>query len=117
MIALNVETFGHAFRVGEGWRIDEDHIKLLIAHAKIREAVGLYQAMLTPCQIVNPQVFLSPLEISTGHIDGGSTACATQSCVNTGGTGIGKQVEEVFTFAHFPKHLASNAVIEEQAGI
>src|SRR5476651_2544989 len=113
MIALNVETFGHAFGVRERRWIDKDHVKLFVAHAEVRQAIRLNQAMLTTGQAVNAQVFLRPLQISTGHIYGGSAACAAQTRMDTGGAGVSKQVKEVFTVTHLAQHFTRDAVIEE----
>ena len=34
--------------------------------------------------------------------------------MHTGGTGIGKQVQEIFALTHLAQHFTGNAVIEEQ---
>ncbi|MNE67813.1 hypothetical protein D3C80_1634430 [compost metagenome] len=77
------------------------------------QAICLDQAVLSTGQAVNPQVLLRPFQIGTRHIHRGGATCAPQPGMYAGGAGVGKQVEEVFAFAHLTQHTASDAVIEE----
>ena len=42
---------------------------------------------------------------------------AAETGMNAGAAGIGKEVEEIFAFAHLAKHTPRDAVVEEQTGV
>ena len=58
-----------------------------------------------------------PIEIGVGHINRGRGDGAAGRRMNRGRSGIGKQVEEAFTAGALTDQGASQAMIQEQAGI
>jgi len=68
-------------------------------------------------QSIESEVALPPAEIGSRQVDGGAARRAARCGIDRGGTGVGKQIEEVLAACRVPQPGARHALIEEQSGV
>ena len=121
VVALDVPyRLAHGLGVGEGGRIHKDQfesIALLGGSFEPCHGVGTLVHVVALGETVERHVASGPFQIRLGQIHrdrGGGSTCGG---MDRGGSGIGEQVEDAFSGGEPLNHLASRAMVEEQAGV
>jgi len=120
VIALDVEGCGHALRVGEGRRVEEDETVTRFALVCLLypfQTVCLNKRMRTRIDSIQGEITPRPLEVGMRKIDGRRARGVPQRCIHAGSARISEQVQKMPPGRQGLDEGARAAMIEKQAGV
>src|SRR4051794_7655710 len=97
-------------------RIDEHQIEassIALLFAQPRHAIGLHEAVLRSCKIIEREIALGPFQISARHIHGNGTRRASACRMNSRSSGVREQIQKATATSQLADTLSCDPMIEE----